>query len=808
MTSTTNKQKQSTPDNVVVLPRRLPPKALAPLCAIPHWVLWKLTQREGANGEKRFTKPPYQAKLPKRMASTADPDTWAPYELAAEVAEREGLRGRYGGVGFCIKGSGRGGIDLDKCFNDDMEMAASANEIVDHARKAGCYVEISPSGKGIHIWGISTGREVHTRWTLRDGVVIEIFRETRRFLTVTGQPMFEGDCAEGQWGSIDGLINELIKDRPEKAAARGWSKGSSSKRRRDNGSSKRRDDDDPDNSPSGIFHARVTKLTERGWSVEEIEADYRKRPEEWEDSAGERYASDGRKGGLLGEIERSASKAKRKPTGEGWPEPKPLPHGLAPVAAFDSKKFLPDALAPWVDDIADRLQCPPDYVGVSAVTALGSVIGRRVGIKPQAKTDWIEFPNLWSAFVGQPGMLKSPAMLQALAPLHRLEAEAAEDYKVQLEAYAKNLNAYKLKRQVWAALEKDALKKGTKAKSFDLDDAPEEPTAVRYRSNDTTYEKLGEILLANPTGILIERDELVSLLQHLDREEQAQARSFFMTGWAGTHPYTFDRIIRGSLHIEAVCLSLLGNTQPTRISGYVRRANFDGGGGDGLIQRFQLLVWPDAPPSWNDIDQCPDSSARRKAWEVFERMSRLDAAELHKLGAHRMHGDKTYHYRFTEPAREEFVAWREPLELRLRSGELSPALEGHFAKYRKLVPALALINHLSDGGEGPVGRAALRKALAFAAYLETHAQRVYGTADMVELAAAEAILAHVRSGDLVNEFTARDVHQRNWSNLTERHWVQAGLELLVDLDYLAANTDRPSERGGRSKTTYTINPRM
>jgi hypothetical protein len=498
---------------------------------------------------------------------------------------------------------------------------------------------------------------------------------------------------------------------------------------------------------------------------------------------------------------------KRKPTGEGWPEPKPLPHGLAPVAAFDSK-FLPDALAPWVDDIAERLQCPPDYVGVSAVTPLGSVIGRRVCIKPQAKTDWIEYPNLWAAFIGQPGMLKSPAMLQALAPLHRLEAEAAEQNKIQLEAYAKNLNAYKLQKQVWAALEKNALKTGTKAKSFDLDEAPEEPKAIRYRTNDTTYEKLGEILLANPTGILIERDELVSLLQHLDREEQAQARSFFMTGWAGTHPYTFDRIIRGNVHIEAVCLSVLGNTQPTRISRYVRRASLDGGGGDGLIQRFQLLVWPDVSPQWYDVDESPDSDARRKAWKVFERMSRLDRDELHNLGAHKGYGDKTYAFRFTEDAREEFVAWREQLELRLRSHELSPALEGHFAKYRKLVPALALINHLADGGKGTVGRAALRKALAFSLYLESHALRVYGAADMVELEAAEAILAHIKAGDLADGFTARDVHQRNWSNLTERHWVQAGLDLLVDCDYLAATTDRPSERGGRLKTTYAINPRM
>jgi hypothetical protein len=42
-----------------------------------------------------------------------------------------------------------------------------------------------------------------------------------------------------------------------------------------------------------------------------------------------------------------------------WPQPKPLPAGLAPVEPFNSE-FLPAALAPWVEDIANRLQCPPD----------------------------------------------------------------------------------------------------------------------------------------------------------------------------------------------------------------------------------------------------------------------------------------------------------------------------------------------------------------------------------------------------------------------------------------------------------------
>jgi len=502
----------------------------------------------------------------------------------------------------------------------------------------------------------------------------------------------------------------------------------------------------------------------------------------------------------------------RKPNRSGvvaWPEPKPLPNGLAPVEPFSSE-FMPDALASWVDDIANRLQCPPDYVAVAALTALGSVIGRRIGIKPQAKTDWLGIANVWGMFIGRPGMLKSPAMGEALKPIHRLEAEAAKENELAQQAFAAGMAIYELRKQVNKALVRDELKaiKNKNAKiDFEFGERPTEPTPVRYRTNDSTYEALGELLIMNPTGILVERDELVSLLKQLDRDEQAAARGFFLSGWSGTQPYTFDRIIRGHRHIEAVCISVLGNTQPARIVEYVHFANRGGAGGDGMMQRFGLLVWPDAPREWRDIDQYPNSAAREKALQAFERMAKLDTAAALSLGAEQGPYDKLPSLRFEEAARADFLGWRTDLERRLRSSEMSPALEGHLAKYRKLVPALALINHLADGCAGPVSRRALLKALAAAYYLESHARRVYGSGQEAELAAAKAILKHIRKGDLADGFTARDVHQRGWAHLTEREDVGAGLTLLVDLDYLALAALSAGVEGGRPKVTYLVNPR-
>jgi putative DNA primase/helicase len=355
-----------------------------------------------------------------------------------------------------------------------------------------------------------------------------------------------------------------------------------------------------------------------------------------------------------------------------WPEPKPIPKGLAAVDAFNLA-FLPAALQPWIGDVSDRLQCPPDYVAVTAMVALGSVIGRRIGIKPQIKTDWLEVPNIWGGFIGRPGMLKSPAMQEALKPLHRLEVEAAKQNEIALEAYAAGMSEYKLRREVGIALKRKELKKAGGQKidaNIDIGEEPAEPKLVRYRTNDTSYEALGELLRDNPNGMLVERDELVSLLRHLDREDQVVARGFFLSAWSGQQSYSFDRIGRGHIHLEAVCIAVLGGTQPARISDYVRRSNAGGAGGDGLIQRFGLLVWPDVSTGWRNVDKYPDSTAREKVYQVFDRAAGLDMGQALRLGASKDQFDTIPHFRFDAAAHDDFLGWRTDLETRQRSGEL------------------------------------------------------------------------------------------------------------------------------------------
>ena len=86
---------------------------------------------------------------------------------------------------------------------------------------------------------------------------------------------------------------------------------------------------------------------------------------------------------------------------------------------------------------------------------------------------------------------------------------------------------------------------------------------------------------------------------------------------------------------------------------------------------------------------------------------------------------------------------------------LPPMLEAHLAKFRSLIPSLALLIHLVDEDKGPVGGEALSRACDWGDYLESHARRVYAAALMPAEAGARVLAGHIEWGDLGNRFTAR-----------------------------------------------------
>ena len=498
-----------------------------------------------------------------------------------------------------------------------------------------------------------------------------------------------------------------------------------------------------------------------------------------------------------------------------WPEPKPIIAELKPVPAFDAETLLPEVLRAWVIDEAERMPCPPDFIAVAALVALGSIIGARCAIKPKSRDSWLIVPNLWGGIVGDPSAKKSPAWGAALKPLDRLIAKALEAHAAELADYETDNIVFEAQKDAIEGRIKDAAKRPGKGDPASIarelrahgEHAPDRPTLRRYKTNDSTVEKLGELLRENPAGLLVLRDELVGLIATWEREGREGERAFFLEGWNGNQSFDTDRIGRGHISIPNLCMSIFGGIQPDKLTIYLEQA-VHALANDGMLQRFQLLVYPDAR-RWEWRDRAPDQRAREAAFMVFEMLADFDPVAWGAAPADDV--AKFPHFGFSPEAQAVFIEWSEDMHRTRMPNEDEPIIRQHLAKFDKLFPALALIFHLVDGAADgvfcPVKREAVLRAAAWCEYLEAHARRCYGLLKDDGLRAAQALAAKIERGALEDGFTLRDVRRNQWRNLTTDEAILAALDWLEDEDWLRRESIGGTGPGsGRRTLRYQINP--
>ena len=236
------------------------PKALAHLFALKAWMIWRREERDG-----KPTKVPYQSKYPNRHASTSSPSTWSSYKDAAAAMPHLSSRG---GVGFNLSGNNVIGFDLDKCIDNEGRIAAWAWEII---QRCGSYTEISPSGRGVRIFGLSkNGAESFTLvQQMPGGARLEVYRNCKRYLTVTGHNHFD---SLDRLQVLDDVLTELEAQHTKKKGEGGAEKKSGSTA------------GPADSSTSGVFHKKVCKLFDNGLEPDEVVDKIKRQPKRWEDT--------------------------------------------------------------------------------------------------------------------------------------------------------------------------------------------------------------------------------------------------------------------------------------------------------------------------------------------------------------------------------------------------------------------------------------------------------------------------------------------------------------------------------------------
>jgi hypothetical protein len=169
------------------------PACLEPWLVAKTWVLWRWQLKKG-----RHTKPPLQIDG-RSPASTSDPNTWGRGVDAIRSATAKGQ-----GVGLVLSSlQDLVALDLDNARSWDGVIAPWAAQLI---ARAGSYTEVSPSGTGFRIFGRSKSSEPIGTTVKFGGGHVEVFRQTNRYVTVTG----EQSGPHTELADLDDLLDELV----------------------------------------------------------------------------------------------------------------------------------------------------------------------------------------------------------------------------------------------------------------------------------------------------------------------------------------------------------------------------------------------------------------------------------------------------------------------------------------------------------------------------------------------------------------------------------------------------------------------
>ncbi len=193
---------------------------------------------------------------------------------------------------------------------------------------------------------------------------------------------------------------------------------------------------------------------------------------------------------------------------------------------------MPTVLRPLTQAASASIICPEDYIGIPLLTSMAGTIGRTYQL--MVKPGWYESTSLWTVGVGRPGSAKSPALSKAVKGVYEIQNQYIEDYKEQMKQYETGYKLYKRQLRRW--------EKSNGNDGISLPEEPEKPIRKRNHVSDITVEALAPIMMDNPEGIMLIRDELAGWITSMNQYKGGKGNDvqFFLECWSGGQ-YSVDR---------------------------------------------------------------------------------------------------------------------------------------------------------------------------------------------------------------------------------------------------------------------------
>jgi hypothetical protein len=381
---------------------------------------------------------------------------------------------------------------------------------------------------------------------------------------------------------------------------------------------------------------------------------------------------------------------------------------------------LPEPVREFVSAGAAAIGCDPSYLALPLLTAIGAAIGNTRRL--ELKRGWSAPPLLWGAIVGESGTAKTPAFKLVVRPTRERQRKALERHTQEMKQHEAELARWEKAMAAW---------KRDKNSTSGPPPKPDPPLCERFIVSDTTVEALAPILLANPRGLLLGRDELAGWIGSFDRYAGKGRAGSDAANWLSM--FNAESIIvdrkTGSprtIHVPQAAVCVSGGIQPA----ILQRALGNEHRESGLAARLLLACPPGKAKRWTDADIDPKTEA--KLARLFDCLFELqptqgDGGELRP--------------KLVRLSRDAKVAWKGYYNAHaVEQAELTGDMAAAWSKLEEYAARLALVVHCARcAASDPmvmkadiVDAASMNAGITLAKWFKHEAWRVYAMLDESE----------------------------------------------------------------------------
>lgn len=404
---------------------------------------------------------------------------------------------------------------------------------------------------------------------------------------------------------------------------------------------------------------------------------------------------------------------------------------------------LPEPLQSFVREASRAIGCDPSMIALPSLAVAASCVGNARRIR--LKRTWAEPCIIWTATVAPSGSLKSPAFRSALAPLHAFENEAAGQYDSMLALHEQEMMTFEAAMTEWR-------KRGRK-QNADPPVKPRPPAMTRYIIDDITVESVAGILIDNPRGVLLGRDELSGWFGSFDsyRRGRGGDAARWIEMFHG-QPLSIDRKSSGMVRVPRAAVSVCGTIQPGTLMMRLGEEHVE----NGLAARLLFAMPPARAKRWNENELSADVDS------AYVRL--LTALRDLPAGVDEQGQPRPVDVALSEEGRKAWVEFYNAHAEQQNGmmGEMAAALsklEGYCARLALLIHLIRALSGCSDLKDpNAIDAGSVACAVQLVRWFRDEAQRVYG--HMSESAAqrqARLIVERARANG--GEISVRDLQR-------------------------------------------------